>query len=133
MEVLLTQFTIDDAIDVQWTSTKSRQENIQRDRQVAEETAINALTKQFENELNGCLDNACKGALGIKVIAPKELSALAVMAVFEYSNIQFLLMREYDTWQLAFNGKKISCSADILQKTILIELGKIKNAQANAG
>ncbi|MBW4644757.1 MAG: hypothetical protein KME23_17640 [Goleter apudmare HA4340-LM2] len=127
MEIILPQFKIDDAIDTQWKSVQSRNENIQRDRHGAEEIALNALTKQFESELNGCLDNALRSSLSIKILPPKEISALSVVAVFTYLDTQILLKRDEQNWELAFNGRKIACTPDMLQKTILLELGKIKN------
>lgn len=127
MEIILPQFNIDEAIDAHWRSVQSRSENIQRDRQSAEETGINALTKQFETEINGCLEAPFQKALGLKVVPPKEISALSVSAVFNYMGNEILLRRDEQHWKISFNGRDITCSPDMLQKTILLELGKIKN------
>lgn len=128
MEIVLPGFNIDDAIDAHWKSTQTKADTIQRDRQAAETAALDILTKQFRNELDGCLDSVFQSSLNLKIVTPKEISALSVYATFDFMGTEIVLKRNAQNWEITFNNKTISCSLDLLQKTILLELGKLKNA-----
>lgn len=127
MEITLSEFNIDEAIDSHWRNSQSKADTIQHDRQTAETAASNILTKQFRNELDGCLDSVFQSSLNLKVVTPKEISALSVYATFDFMNTVVVVKRNINDWEIAFSSKTIFCSPDLLQKTILLELGKVKN------
>ncbi|MBL1199148.1 MAG: hypothetical protein FWK04_08680 [Nostoc sp. GBBB01] len=129
MEIILPGFNIEAAIDSQWKSIKDKEITIQADRQLAEEAAVAALTKQFANELDACLEERIKTSLNIQVLPPKEISVFSVCAYFEFQNIGFYLRRHpKNYWEISYKEQLIPASADFLQKQLLSELGKVKNA-----
>lgn len=127
MEIILPGFNIEDAITSQWQSNIAKSEVIARDRQDAEETAIKALTQQFKRELDTYLDGNIQSSLNIKVVPPKEIAVLSVYAIFTYSNNEVVLKRDTQNWEIALGSKTIVTSPDLLQKTLLLELGRLKN------
>ncbi|WGV25965.1 hypothetical protein [Halotia branconii] len=127
MEIILPRFNIDEAIDSHWKSTQNKANTIQRDRKSAEELALSTLINQFRNELSGCLDTTFQTSLNLRVVSPKEIAALAVYAIFSFMEVEIILKRDDQFWEITFGGRSVSCPADMLQKTILTELGKIRN------
>jgi len=127
MEIILPGFNIEDAITSQWQSNIAKSEAIEGDRQDAEETATKALTQQFKRELDTYLDSNIQSSLNVKVIPPKEIAVLSVYAIFTYLNSEIILKRDSQNWEIVFGGKTIVTSPDLLQKTLLLELGRLKN------
>jgi hypothetical protein len=127
MQIILPNFNIDDAINSHWQSFQTKTETIQRDREEAEKTAVNALTQQFKRELDTYLDSSMQSALNLTIITPKIISVLGVFATFHYLDVEFMLKRDAQQWDISFNGKTVTTSPELLQKTILFELGKFKS------
>jgi hypothetical protein len=128
MEIILPGFNIEAAIDSQWKSINEKENAIQDYRLSAEQSAAELLTKQFENELNSCLDSNIQSSLQIKVLPPKEVSVFSVCAYFEFMSIGFYLRRHAQNyWEICYQEQIILASADFLQKQLLCELGKVKN------
>ena len=127
MEIVLAQFNIDEAIESHWQAVQTKSEIINRDRQDAENAAVNALVQQFKRELDTFLESKIQAALNFKIVPPVEIAVLSVFAVFSFLSYEIILRRDSQSWEIAFNGKTVTCSPDLLQKTLLMELGKIKN------
>ena len=128
MEIILPGFNIEAAIDSQWKSINEKESAIQTYRSSAEQAASELLIKQFENELNSCLDSNIQSSLKLKVLPPKEISVFSVCAYFEFTGIGFYLRRHpQNYWEICYQDQIIPASADFLQKQLLSELGKVKN------
>ncbi|MBG1267749.1 hypothetical protein [Nostoc sp. WHI] len=127
MEIFLPGFNIDAAIDSQWKSANDKEIAIQTDRKTAEETAAAVLVKQFQNELNGCIESNAQASLNLKILPPKEISIFSVCAYFEFMNIGFYLRRHAQNyWEICYQDQIVPASADFLQKQLFSELGKVK-------
>lgn len=130
MEIVLPGFNIETAIDNQWKSIKDKEITIQADRQIAEESAAAVLIRQFQNELNGCIENNAQSSLNFKILPPKEISVFSVCAYFEFMGIGFYLRRHVQNyWEICYQDQIIPASADFLQKQLFSELGKVKNSK----
>ncbi|QSJ17683.1 hypothetical protein JYQ62_02050 [Nostoc sp. UHCC 0702] len=129
MQIVLSGFNIDDTINSHWQASQLKIETIQRDREEAESSAVNGLMLQFQRELDTYLDSNIQKSLDLKVIPPTQINALSVYAVFKFSDNEFLLKRNTDNWEICFNGSTLVCPPDLLQKTVLFELGKIKHCK----
>ncbi|MGF1991865.1 MAG: hypothetical protein RMY62_028915 [Nostoc sp. ZfuVER08] len=128
MEIILPGFNIEAAIDSQWKSVNEKENAIQTYRLSAEQGATELLTKQFENELNSCLDSNIQSSLNLKILPPKEISVFSVCAYFEFKGVSFYLRRHpQNYWEISYQEQVIPASADFLQKQLLCELGKVKN------
>lgn len=127
MEILLPQFNIEEVINSAWQANQAKAEIINGDRQKAEETAINALTGQFQKELDTYLDSGIQSSLKTKVVPPTEISIFSVYAVFEYFGQEIKLKRDNQTWEIIVNEKSIVVPPDLLRQALLLELGKLKN------
>ncbi|MBD2365180.1 hypothetical protein H6G36_29185 [Anabaena minutissima FACHB-250] len=126
MEIILRQFNIEDVINSHWQSAQSKTTSIQRDREEAEKTAVNALIQQFKKELDTYLEQSVQSALNINVIPPQNIAVFSVFGIFRYLDVEFILVRNAQQWEISFNGKTVASSPELLQKTILLELGKMK-------
>jgi hypothetical protein len=127
MEIVLPAFNIDDAINSHWQASKLKLETIQRDRQEAESSAVNGLTQQFQRELDTYLDSNIQKSLNLKIVPPTQIDALSVCATFQFSNTEITLKRS-DNWEISLNNSTLICPPELLQKTLLLELGKLKNS-----
>jgi hypothetical protein len=127
MEIILPSFNIDDAIKSQWQATAAKTEIITSDRQKAEETAVKLLVDQFQKELDTFVDGNIQKSLNFKIVPPKEINVLSVVGIFNYLDNEFLLKRDSQNWEISFGGRSVLSPPDLLQKTLLLELGRIKN------
>lgn len=131
MQIQLNNFNLDEAINAHWLSSQTKLESIVQGRQESERVAINALTRQFQLELDTYLEGSLQQSLNITIVTPKIISALGVFASFHYLDIEFILKRNEQQWELSYNGRTVTSEPDTLQKTLLFELGKLKNERTS--
>ncbi|MBD2491139.1 hypothetical protein [Aulosira sp. FACHB-615] len=127
MEIILPQFDMEEAIKSAWQANQAKTEIINSDRQKALETAINALTGQFQKELDTYLDSVIQSSLKIKIVPPTQLSIFEVYARLDYLSTEIKLKRDSQNWEITINEKSIVVPPDLLRQTLLLELGKLKN------
>lgn len=127
MEIILPQFNIEEAIKSAWQANQVKTEIINSDRQKAEETAINALTGQFQKELDTYLDSSIQSSLKVKIVPSAEISVFSIYAVFDYFEQEIKLKRDSQNWEILINEKSIVLPPDLLRQTLLLELGKLKH------
>lgn len=131
MEIVLQQFNINDAINSQWQSNNAKNEIIERDREAALEIATKAIKSQFERELDTYLEGNIKNSLLQLIVPPQKLDIFAIYAVFVHENTDFMISRDTQHWTIKSNYGTITTTPDLLQKTLLLELGRIKNEILN--
>jgi hypothetical protein len=134
MEILLPQFDIEKAIASNWEANKTKLQIIETDRETAFETATNALRQQFQRELDTYLDGNIQKSLTLRIFGLDKLDVFAPYAVFVYDNNEFVVNRDaQNNWKITSNLGTITTTGDLLQKTFLLELGRLKKALEAAG
>lgn len=126
MEIHLPGSNIESLIDAQVNAAKERTARIQNERKQAEETAIVALVRQFQNEVSTYLDTGIQSNLQLQFLQPKEISFLAVCASFTYSNTTVYIRRTLDFWEITYDGQVVTVDGDMLQRQLLNELSRIR-------
>lgn len=126
MEIILPQFNIEEAIKSALQANQSKTEIIGNDRRKAEETAVNALTGQFQKELDTYLDSGIQSSLKIKIVPPTEISVFKVYAAFKYSDQEITIQRDAQNWSITIDQKSIITPPELLRQSLLLELGSLK-------
>jgi hypothetical protein len=134
MEIVPVQiFNLETAIDSTYRDWSAKQQLLAISQSEAEQKAIEVLLNQFQSQLNDVLQPDVQNALQIKIEVVSQ--TFEVKADFVYSGIQCHVVKQMlndsIVWMFCYQGKCVTCFPDCLQKQIFIELGRIKNMNAN--
>lgn len=126
VEIILKQFSIEDAITAAVASPITQTQTLNHERLQAQEAAESAITRQLQKELNTYLEADFQKSLNCNIVTPKQLNVFAAFARFGYKENDFTVGRNADEWTITFNHKTINCAGADLKNTILVELGYIR-------
>lgn len=124
-------FNLEATIDSVYRDWSAKQQLLALSQTESEQKASEVLLNQFQNQLSDVLQFEIQNCLQLKFVIDLQNSSEA-FGEFNYLGVTVRIYRQMVNkevfWQIKHQEQSITCFPDVLQKQLLIELGRIKSA-----